>query len=269
MALTGTLGILGFGNMGRAIAEGLCSGETMPADRIEVYDIDPTLVELARGLGMRTAESPEALARRADYLLLAVKPQTMDDALGQAKPGLDARTLVVSIAAGLSTAWFQSRLGDAFRVVRVMPNTPALAGAGAAAIAPSANCTPGDTRVAEAVFAAVGACVVVPEDAMDAVTALSGSGPAYFFLLVESMIEAGVSLGLERETAAQLAAQTCYGAGALLRVSGEEAATLRARVTSRGGTTAAALEQFAKDDLPAVVRRAMEAAVARSRELGA
>jgi pyrroline-5-carboxylate reductase len=123
--------------------------------------------------------------------------------------------------------------------------------------------------VAEAIFSAVGACEVVPEDAMDAVTALSGSGPAYFFLLVESMTEAGVALGLPRETAARLAAQTCYGAGALVHASGEDAATLRARVTSKGGTTAAALDQFAADAFPAVVRRAMEAAAARSRELGA
>lgn len=269
MALTGTLGFLGFGNMGCAIAEGLARAGTLPANRMLAWDVDPEKREAARGLGLEAAESAESMAERVDRLLLAVKPQTMAEALAPVIPVLESRTLVISIAAGLSTGWFRERLGQTFRVVRVMPNTPALAGAGAAAIAMSDTCTPDDTRVAEAIFSAVGTCEVVPEDAMDAVTALSGSGPAYFFLLVESMTEAGVSLGLTRETAARLAAQTCYGAGALLRASGEDAATLRARVTSKGGTTAAALDRFARDDFPAAVRRAMEAAAARSRELGA
>ncbi|MCL4694227.1 MAG: pyrroline-5-carboxylate reductase, partial [Candidatus Hydrogenedentes bacterium] len=158
--------------------------------------------------------------------------------------------------------------GAEFRVVRVMPNTPALVGAGAAGIAPSPNCTAADVETAHAIFRSIGVSEQVPESLIDAVTALSGSGPAYFFYLVECLSRAAVAQGLPKEQADRLASQTLVGAGLLLRDSGESATILRERVTSRGGTTEAALKQFECDEFPKLVESAVAAAVRRSRELG-
>lgn len=268
MTLQGTLGLLGFGNMGAAIAAGLVHSGTVRAAQVAVFDVDNAKCAAAAALGAVVAVSPSALARASNVLILAVKPQTMDEALAQLKPGFAADKLAISIAAGVSIAYIQQRLGPDARVARVMPNTPALVGAGAAAIALSDTCSEADGNVARAIFDAVGISAMVAESDIDAVTALSGSGPAYFFYVVECLVRAAAAQGLSEEHAARLAAQTLLGAGRLLSESGESAAVLRERVTSKGGTTAAALKVFQEQGLERVLAAGVAAAAARSRELG-
>jgi pyrroline-5-carboxylate reductase len=262
------LGFLGFGNMGRAIAEGLVEKGAIAAKHIAVFDVDNDKKEQARELGATVHDSPSQLAADSDVLVLAVKPQTMDDALEQIKPGLAPRTPIVSIAAGISIAFITKRLGPEYRVVRVMPNTPALVHAGAAGIALGPNCTDGDEQIARAIFEAIGVVEVVDEKLIDAVTALSGSGPAYFFYVVECLVKAAQQHGLTEKQATTLAAQTLLGSGLLLRESGETAATLRERVTSKGGTTEAALRTFREKGLEEAIAAGVQAAVARAKELG-
>ena len=185
------------------------------------------------------------------------------------KPHLQAKTLVVSIAAGTGIRTIQDGLGSDVRVIRVMPNTPALAQAGAAGIAPSENCAAEDVATAKTIFEAVGIAEIVSEGDIDAVTALSGSGPAYFFAFVEALIKGATAEGLDEEVARRLAAQTLYGAGCLLLASGEAPEDLRRKVTSPGGTTEAALNQFQSDGLDSVVAAAVRAAAERGRELDA
>ena len=266
--LTGTLGFMGFGNMGRAILLGLLGAGTISADRVFVYDVAPDKRAEAETTGAAVVSSPDELARNANTLILAVKPQVMAEAVESLKPGIGAKTRVISIAAGISITYLQERLGKNVRVIRVMPNTPAMAKAGAAGIALSDNCTEADAAAARAIFEALGLVEVVPEALMDVVTALSGSGPAYFFYMVECLTQAAGKHGLGSQQAANLAAQTLLGAGRLLKESGETAAVLRERVTSKGGTTAAAIEAFRAGGFDRIIAEGVAAAVARSKELG-
>jgi len=268
MALQGTVGFLGYGNMGSAILKGLLAQSTIRAAQARAYDPEPGRCEAARAAGAVLCASPEDLAASSDVLVLAVKPQSMDSALAPVRAALRPDTLIISIAAGIAIAKLQACLGPGRRIVRVMPNTPALVRAGAAGIALSPNCTPADEAVALEIFGSIGIAVTVKEEDIDVVTALSGSGPAYFFYLAECLAEAAQSEGLDPEVSVRLAAQTLYGAGKLLFESGESAAVLRARVTSKGGTTEAALNQFRADGLAKVIRAGVRAAAVRSRELG-
>ncbi len=268
MAISGVLGFLGFGNMGKAIAKGLIQAGAIPAGQLLAFDVKTENAKQVEEIGGVAAESAAALAEGSQTLLLATKPQDMAAALHSIARHLGPDSLVISIAAGISISYIQDVLGSDRHVARVMPNTPALVGAGAAGIALSASCTEEDAGVVEAIFESVGIVERLPESALDAVTALSASGPAYFFALVEACVKAGVGLGLPEDQARRLAGQTLYGAGLLLKESGESAATLRERVTSKGGTTEAALACFEQRDLDGAVRAAMEAAAARSQELG-
>jgi pyrroline-5-carboxylate reductase len=254
--------------MGRASAGGLLENGAIAAKHLTAYDVDPEKQVLADVMGITMHASAPDLARASDTLVLAVKPQSMDEAVEEIRPALTPSTLLVSIAAGISIRYLQTRLGAEYRVVRVMPNTPALVGAGAAGIAPSPNCSKADADTAHAIFASIGIAESVPESLIDAVTALSGSGPAYFFYLVECLTRAAVAQGLPEAQAARLASQTLVGAGLLLRESGEPASVLRERVTSKGGTTEAALKHFAANGFEQLVQAAVAAAVERSRELG-
>jgi len=262
------LGFLGFGNMGSAILEGLVELRVWPHDDALVYDPSDDAQAAAARLGVRTAATARELAAESDVLMLAVKPQMMaaalDDIAGWVKPG----ALAVSIAAGVSIASIQQKLGEAVRVVRVMPNTPCLAHAGAAGFALGQGCTEEDSALVSRLFNTIGIAERVSERDMDAVTAVSGSGPAYYFYLTECLIKAGVAEGLSEEVASRLAAQTLYGAGRLLHSSEDDAAALRKKVTSPGGTTEAALKQFAADGFEDIVARAVHAAAERSRQLG-
>lgn len=268
MALNVQLSVLGFGNMGGAIVRGLIETGVLPADSITVFDTDEGKCVEAAGLGVLVALTADDAVKAADVVLLAVKPQVFQDAVGPVRDAIAPDALVVSVMAGVSTGSVQELLGEGRRVVRVMPNLPALVGAGASAVAAGANASGDDVEKTCAIFQAVGVVECVPEDAMDAITALSGSGPAYFFRVVECLAEAAAEAGLPRDQAERLAAQTLLGAGILLRDSTESAATLRERVTSKGGTTEAALKQFEADGLSKVIAAGFRAAAERSRELG-
>lgn len=267
MAIEGTIGFLGYGNMGHAIVQGLIESSTTTADRILIYDVNSTRTADAAAHGIACALSREDLFDKSDVVVLAVKPQNMADALEELDSGATDKQLFVSIAAGVSIGYLKHLLGPSVRVARVMPNTPALVGCGAAGIAFGPECTKDDKGIVRTIFNAIGISETVSERQIDVVTSLSGSGPAYFFYLVECMARAAAKNGLKEEVATRLAAQTLIGAGKLLESSNESAAILRERVTSKGGTTDAALTSFEADAFGDIVEQAMNQAIARAEHL--
>lgn len=261
------LGIIGAGNMAEAIARGVLSSQTFTAAQIIASDPVATRRDLfKRDLSIECIDDPAAVARDSRLLLLAVKPQSMLAVLDAIAPTIAKKATVVSIAAGITAGTIESRL-PGHAVVRTMPNTPLMVGLGAVAIAPGTKATAEDLAQARRLFDSVGAVVEVREEELDAVTALSGSGPAYFFLLVEQMVKAGVEMGLSPEVAHRLATQTAYGAGKML-VGHDTPLDLRRKVTSPGGTTQAAIEIMQTRKLDAIVIDALKAARNRSEELG-
>lgn len=264
-----TLGFLGYGNMGAAILEGLIGLGAVDRAKALAFDPSPARCAEAERIGVACASSLADLVSRSGVLILAVKPQVMGAVLDEVKPALKPGTLVISIAAGISSQFIQSRLSGGTPVIRVMPNTPYMVHAGASGMAPSVECSEAQIEIAREIFASMGIAEVVEESAIDAITALSGSGPAYFFYMVECLVEAAVAQGLERGMAERLAGQTLYGAGKLLKETGEAAGELRKKVTSPGGTTEAALNAFRAEGLEKTVGVAVSAAANRSRELGA
>jgi pyrroline-5-carboxylate reductase len=269
MALTQRIAFIGAGNMAMALIEGLIAAKTVAAGNIVASDPRADLQQLAAKHGFTAAASNVDAVRAADVVVLCTKPQSFPTMLPEIAPALERSPLVISIAAGVSLAAIEAKLGASVRVVRSMPNTPALVGVGATAITPGARATEADMRIAEAVFRAVGIVQRVEERFMNAVTALSGSGPAYVYLLAEAMTEAGIAAGLPADVAGALAVQTVSGAGKLLGASPEPAATLRRNVTSPGGTTQAAIEMFEAGAFGELVTKAVLAATKRGEELGA
>lgn len=268
MLFNGILGFFGFGNMGQAIAGGLLSSSTLSPRHLLAFDISEEKRLNADEMGVPHTSHVAEFAQQCTAIILAVKPQDMETALTSLTADAKPDTLYISIAAGVSIAKIQAILGEEAQVIRVMPNTPALVGAGAAGYACSATCTETDAAIADLIFSAVGIAERVDESMIDVVTALSGSGPAYFFRVVEHLIAASMAHGLDREQATRLAGQTLLGAGKLLAESGESAEVLRARVTSKGGTTEAALKTFDAQNLGDTIRAGVDAAVRRSKELG-
>ena len=266
-----TIAFIGGGNMARSII-GAQIARGMPAAAIRVAEPRAKAREaLADEFGVAVfADNLEAVAG-ADCVVLAVKPQVIGPVCEALADVLaDARPLVISIAAGIRIAQLERLLGAQHAIVRCMPNTPALLGAGASALFANRNASEAQRDFAAQMLGAAGIVRWIGDEAqMDTVTALSGSGPAYFFLLVEAMEDAAVGLGLPREDARALAAQTCLGAGRMLTEVGETAATLRQRVTSPHGTTAAALDVFDSGDLRSLVARALGAARQRGAEMSA
>jgi pyrroline-5-carboxylate reductase len=265
-----TIGFIGGGNMAGAIARGLVAAG-VAGPRIAVAEPAPaTRAALAAALpGATVGADNAAVAAFADVLVLAVKPQVLAEVATALAPARRAGQVVVSVAAGVRLASLAGWLGAGTALVRAMPNQPALIGAGITALVGSPGLPPAAGARAEQVLAAAGRTVWLPDESlMDAVTAVSGSGPAYFYLLVELMERAGQALGLPAELAAALARQTALGAGRTLAETGADPAALRAAVTSPGGTTAAALAEFERADLAAIVTRALTAARDRGAELG-
>ena len=261
-----TVAILGAGVMGETLLSGLLRAGR-PADSVMVGEKRPErAAELEERYGVRVLGNREA-ARTAETLALVVKPQDMSDLLAEITPELRPGQLVVSLAAGITTAFIEARVPEGVAVVRVMPNTPALVDEGMAAISRGSACDEEHLLEAESLMAATGKVLRVPERQQDAVTAISGSGPAYLFFVVESMIEAGVHLGLPRGTATDLVVQTVVGSAKLLRDTGEHPTVLREQVTSPGGTTAAAIRELEEHKVRAAFLVAMEAARDRSRAL--
>lgn len=266
--LEDSYGFLGYGNMGEAILGGVLDKGLLPASRIYVFDSLPSRMEAARARGVICVDSADELAASCGTLFLAVKPQHLQEALAPLLGKVPATIRIISIMAGISIAVLRECFGDRARILRVMPNTPALVGAGAAALAHSDTCGPEDINAGKLFFSAVGIVELVPESCMDAVTALSGSGPAYFFYLAECLASAAIEEGLPEALASRLAAHTLIGAGQLLRASGKSPSVLREQVTSKGGTTFAALEAMRSHNFEGVIREAIHAAAKRSQELG-
>lgn len=263
--------ILGAGNMGRALIGGLLRSGTR-AEHLSVGESQPAArAALARELGITATADNRAAVADAAIVVLAVKPQEAAAVLSPLAPLLGtARPLLLSVLAGVRVAELEAWCGPGVPVLRAMPNRAALIGAGATGLYAPPTVSSEQRAAAEQVLKGVGEVVWVPGEAgLDVVTALSGSGPAYFFLLAELMAEAGVELGLEAVTARRLAATTLCGSGLLVQSGHADLTRLRAEVTSKGGTTEAALAVFEDADLRATVRRALAAAVQRSRQLAA
>lgn len=257
--------------MAAALASGL-AGKVCPAANIHVVDINADSHAGWRARGMSAAAAPDATLAGCRVWVYAVKPQHMREAVAGTRPWLRPDTLIVSVAAGIRADTLAGWLGEPGqpwqRLVRCMPNTPALVGAGMTGLAALPGVTPQDRELAGQLLTSVGEVVWVDGDAgLDAVTALSGSGPAYVFLFIEALIAGGRAVGLTDEQARQLALGTLAGATRLAAQSDEPPAVLRERVTSKGGTTAAALDVYAQGDFAGLVERAMQAAARRSREL--
>ena len=263
-----TVGVIGAGRMGEAVLSGLLRAG-WPAERLVATEPRAERAqELAERYGIRFLTGAESVAA-ADVILIAVKPQEAARLLEQVGSAVTPGKLIVSICAGLSTSFFAARLPAGTPVVRVMPNTPALVSEGMAAISAGEHATGDQLALVEELFRPLGRTVQVPEYQQDAVTALSGSGPAYVFYVVEAMIEAGVLLGLPRAVAHDLAVQTVVGSAVMLRDSGEHPSLLREAVTSPAGTTVAALRELDNHRVRAAFLTAMEAAANRAAQLGA
>lgn len=262
------IGFLGGGNMGEALIRGLVKTGLIPPDHLFVTDVRLTrLEELARLYGLHTLSDNGLLVRRVDVVILAVKPQILATVLREIAPATPGK-LLISVAAGVSTAVIRDHLPAGVRLIRTMPNAPALVLEGATAIAKSDGLEPGDLEVAQEIFGAVGKAVVVEEELMDAVTGLSGSGPAYIALVVEALADGGVKVGLDRQTAMMLAAQTVLGAARLLIETGTHPGQLKDMVTSPGGTAIAGIHTLESGGLRRTLMDAVERATQRSRELG-
>lgn len=263
-----TIAIIGAGNMGEALVRGLLATGAMEPRQLIAADIRPHRLELfADQFGIPVVDDNVAAVSDADIVLLAVKPQQMSEVLGGLRGSIGSQKLVVSIAAGVTTTRIERELGNTTRVVRVMPNTPAQIGEGATALCRGQHATDEDLTAAEAILGAVGTTVQTDETHLDAVTALSGTGPAYVFLIAEAMVKAGVELGISQEMARGLTLQTILGAAKLMIATGEDPAELRRKVTSPNGTTAEAMKVMAEGRLVEVFVDAVKAAARRSREL--
>lgn len=265
------IGLIGCGKMGGALLRGVCAAlEGKQELQISLCDaVSPAVKALRESLPVEvSAGTPAQVATEADLILLAVKPQDMR-ALCEGLAALRGSRLYLSIAAGIGIADLERWLGGAQRVVRAMPNTPALVGAGAAAYARGTLATEADADLAKQILGGVGTVDEVSEKLLDAVTGLSGSSPAYVYTVIEALADGGVLMGLPRATALRLAAQTVLGAAKMVLETGKHPAVLRDEVTSPGGTTIAGLEQLELHGLRSALQQAVRASTERSQELGA
>lgn len=269
MLTTRQLGVIGAGNMGEALLRGVVHAGLVGPDRVVASDpASERLTQLHAALGIRTTHDNVELVRASDVIVLAVKPQMMTAVLEEIAGSVRVEQIVISIAAGITTASIEDALGLPLPVVRVMPNTPALVGEGASAYCRGRFATAEHALVTQAILDSVGIAVEVAESLMDPVTAVSGTGPAYIFYTLEAMIAAAVELGLPDDLARRLVKQTVLGAARLVMDSGEEPDRLRARVTSPGGTTQAAITHLEGAGYKKVVGDAIRAACVRAGELG-
>jgi pyrroline-5-carboxylate reductase len=261
-------GVVGAGNMGTAILRGLVESGSLPPNAIVAYD--PNMKQqqvLALELGILCAQD-NRLPASCPHVLLSVKPQMIDPVLDEIEPSVKKDTVIISIVAGITTEHIDRKLKGKGHIIRAMPNTPMLVGAGVSAVAAGPRATHEDVHWAQRLFSASGFAIVMDETHIDAVTGVSGSGPAYLFYLIEAMTEAGVAEGLDPDVAELLATQTCIGAGKLLAKTKKQPQDLRAMVTTPGGTTAAAIAHMEKHSVKKIIAEAIGMAAKRSRELG-
>ncbi|CAC9558869.1 Pyrroline-5-carboxylate reductase (EC 1.5.1.2) [uncultured Gammaproteobacteria bacterium] len=269
MQKTTTIGFIGAGNMAYALISGLLKNEFL-AKNIKLSDKDEVLLSQRQAeFGIETFTDNTQLTAQCEVIVLAVKPQILSNICKEIQAHIRHKPLIVSIAAGVKSNDINRWLGGTAPIIRTMPNTPALLGNGATGIVANKMVNKQQKELAEQILNAVGQCFwVVNEDMLDAVTALSGSGPAYFFLMIESMSNAGVALGLDKEMAEKLSIQTALGASMMASQNQESAHELRNKVTSKNGTTQAAIESFQDQNFETIVSHAMRAAFDRAREIG-
>ncbi|CAC9603438.1 Pyrroline-5-carboxylate reductase (EC 1.5.1.2) [uncultured Gammaproteobacteria bacterium] len=269
MQKTTTIGFIGAGNMAYALISGLLKNGFL-AKNIKLSDKDEVLLSQRQAeFGIEIFTDNTQLTAQCEVIVLAVKPQILSNICKEIQAHIEHKPLIVSIAAGVKSNDINRWLGGTAPIIRTMPNTPALLGNGATGIVANKMVNKQQKELAEQILNAVGQCFwVVNEDMLDAVTALSGSGPAYFFLMIESMSNAGVALGLDKEMAEKLSIQTALGASMMASQNQESAHELRNKVTSKNGTTQAAIESFQDQNFETIVSHAMRAAFDRAREIG-
>ncbi|MDX1966312.1 MAG: pyrroline-5-carboxylate reductase [Planctomycetaceae bacterium] len=262
------VGFIGAGQMATALARGFLQSNTLTSERICAADAVPAAAERFQAATQANIVSGNGeLVRRSDVVVLSVKPQQMPAVLAELRPALEPRHLVVSIAAGVTLKTMATALGDTRRIIRVMPNTPCLVGAGASAFALGPSATPADAELVQTLLSTVGVSAQVQETLLDAVTGLSGSGPAFVYLIIEALSDGGVRSGLPRELATKLAAQTVLGAAQMVLTTQQHPGALKDAVTSPGGTTIAGLHALEQAGVRGGVMDAVTAAWERSREL--
>jgi pyrroline-5-carboxylate reductase len=255
--------------MAEAICRAVVANNVFPSSQITAWDPAEKRRRVFRTqFGIELSENNAALTRQSDTIVLAVKPQQMAEALDQIRPEIASDQLLISVAAGISTRFLQTALAKPIPIIRVMPNTPLLVGSGMTALSPGEHAGEDHMTLARTIFGLAGATLITDETYMDAITAMSGSGPAYFFYLMEAMVQAGLDLGLSRSDALRLTAQTCLGAGKMVLETQAEPEELRRRVTSPGGTTEAALAVLEADRVKKIFVDAIKAASRRSKQLG-
>jgi len=263
------IGFLGAGNMAEALIRGLLKTGLVRPEAIFASDVRPDRIEeLGSRYGIQPLSDNTLLVQRADVVILAVKPQVIQAVVEEIRSAVTPETLFISIAAGVGTATLRPLLPGRTRLIRTMPNTPALVLEGATAIARADDLEPGDLEIAQEIFSAVGKVVVLDETLLDAVTGLSGSGPAYVALIIEALADGGVKAGLDRQTAMTLSVQTVLGAARLLLETGSHPGQLKDMVASPGGTTIAGIHALEEGGLRHALISAVERATLRSKELG-
>jgi len=263
------LGVIGGGIMAENILKGILRAGLMNNTQITVSDLNPSRLSLLKKqFHIKTEKDNKKLVSQSDLIVFAVKPQNMKELLKQISENCDDKKLFVSIAAGVKTAAISRDLSGKGRIVRVMPNVSAKVLESASAVCKGPQAKDADIKITLSLFNAIGRTVLIKEDLMDAVTGLSGSGPAYVFLFIDAMADAGVKAGLPRATALELATQTFFGASKLLLETGETPAAAKDQVTSPGGTTICGLHSLEKGSVRADIINAVEAAISRAKELG-
>lgn len=263
------LGVIGTGKMGSALIRGIVKAGVLPPNKITASDVDPNLLSaLKKETGIKTTSNNLEVVKSAEIILLALKPDMIRPVLTEVKGHLTKEHLLVSIAAGVPIKAIEEVAGAEMRIIRVMPNTPALIGHGAAAFSPGKKATREDVEDVKAILEAVGLAVELSEKHLDAVTGLSGSGPAFVFMVIEALADGGVKMGLPRATAMQLATQTVLGAAKLVLETKKHPGELKDQVASPGGTTIAGIAALERAGLRAALIEAVEAATKRSMELG-
>ncbi|MCE5200045.1 MAG: pyrroline-5-carboxylate reductase [Armatimonadota bacterium] len=265
----GRLAVIGAGAMGSAFAKGVTAGGLFAPGEVTMVDVDVSRLEcIAHELGVNTSSDSANAIKDADVILLAVKPGIVRDALGDIEAAVKPSQLIVSIAAGVKLEVLESSLPKGSAVVRAMPNTPCQISAGAVGFSRGRSVTDDQAAVAKRLFDAVGLSYEVPEKLLDAVTGLSGSGPAYVYVMIEALSDAGVRVGLPRDISTALSAQTVMGAARMVIEEGEHPAKLKDRVTSPGGTTIAGIDALERNGFRSSLIEAVKAATRRSEELG-
>ncbi len=262
------IGVIGAGHIGAAVIGGLLRAKLTSAKNITASRRnEANLVELARSFSIHTTTDNKKVAKSSDIIVLAVKPMNSREVLNEIKEFVRPSQLIISVMAGIKTSFINSSLGVSCPVIRSMPNTPVLVDAGATAISKGEFASEEDLKIAHAIFKSVGTVEVVPENLLDAVTGLSGSGPAYIYMVIEAMTDGGVKMGIPRQIAFKLAAQTVFGAAKLVIETGKHPAILKDEVTTPGGTAIAAVHELETHGLRTMLINAVSTATIRSKEL--